>query len=81
MRRSALPTCAAFVSFSFKTCQISAENQTPVSTYSISMYYCLHKCPNCVAAGSGSLAAMAVFEDKYKPDMEVRNVIKTSVSF
>lgn len=23
--------------------------------------------------GSGSLAAMAVFEDRYKPDMEVRS--------
>lgn len=31
----------------------------------------LKGCPGVVTTGSGSLAAMAVFEDKYKPNMEV----------
>lgn len=67
--------CCCLSDFPLKTYQINTENQTPMSKYVISMY-CLNICPNCVAAGSGSLAAMAIFEDKYKPDMEVRNALK-----
>ena len=32
---------------------------------------------NCLFAGSGSLAAMATFEDRFKPDMSVSNFTMT----
>lgn len=51
---------------------IHAHGSTDKLPYvAMGIYYSVSHIVLCICLGSGSLAAMAVFEDRYKPEMEV----------